>query len=230
MDPEAILRLDTAPSAADFATDEWDEENCCNYSADGVKLLDAENFPDEVTVRPGCRVVCDGAFAYQPYMAQDYPLGAEVPVDEQVSFLDGIRLPEGLTHIGREAFLSCAYLKGIRLPKGLLVIGDRAFKDCWQLRRVSCPATLLSIGERAFEDCFSLYHIRLNKGLRFIGARAFDHCGELGEIRLPAGLERVGKEAFRGCDALEAIRVPKGSLPRFKTLLPKSLHRLLEEE
>ena len=54
---EEILRVPTAASPEERADDVWDDENRCCYSADGEKLLDAENFPSEVTVREGCRIL-----------------------------------------------------------------------------------------------------------------------------------------------------------------------------
>ena len=213
-----ILSVDTAPRLYALTDDEWDADYNCSYSADGTRLVDAENFPGEVVVRDGCRILCDGVFALQDYM------------DEEVSFLDKITLPSSLTHIGREAFLVCGWLRSIRLPKQLRVIGDRAFKDCWQLESISCPASLLSSGGQAFENCFSLYHVRLNKGLKRIGEKAFHGCEELEEISLPGGLEYLGPSAFRGCKSLEAVYVPEGTAGRFRKMLPERLGRLLEEE
>ncbi len=230
MDLERLLSLDTAPRLAGITDDIWDADFNCSYSADGSRLLDAENFPGDVTVREGCRILCDGVFAFQDYMAENDHFGEEIPVDERVSYLDKIRLPASLTHIGKEVFLECGWLRSIRLPKNLVLIGDRAFKDCWQLESVSCPASLAVIGEQAFENCFSLWHVRLNKGLKRIGEKAFHGCGELEEVVLPGGLEWIGKDAFRGCGSLEAIYVPAGTLERFRSLLPGRLGRLLEEE
>ena len=88
---EEILRVPTAATSQDLADDIWDEDNRLSYSADGEKLLDAENFPSEVTVREGCRILCDGVFAFQDYMAEDRRIGEEIPLDERNSFLDSWR-------------------------------------------------------------------------------------------------------------------------------------------
>ena len=45
--PEEVLKalaVSTEATAEDLATDDWDSEFNCSYSADGRKLLDAENF------------------------------------------------------------------------------------------------------------------------------------------------------------------------------------------
>ena len=203
---EEILHVPTAATPEDLAHDVWDDDNRLSYSADGEKLLDAENFPSEVTVREGCRILCDEVFAFRDYMAEDRKIGEEIPLDERNSFLEKIRLPDTLTHIGRAVFNECGFLESIKLPKSLLSIGEEAFCDCWNLEKVSCPAALRAIGPRAFQGCINLYHIRLNKGLEYVGEDAFDDC-----------------------ESLETILIPTGTLDRFLGLLPKPLHELIEE-
>lgn len=216
------LRLDTSASEEDRGRDVWDNDYCCNYSADGTRLLDAENYPGEVRVRDGVKVICDGAFAFQDYMAEDRRLGETVPDDERASFLDRIFLPSSVTHIGREAFCECGWMKSIRLPKDLIFIGEGAFFGCWELRSVSCPAGLVAIGDGAFEECFSLAKVKFNKGLKAIGAGAFIACESLEEIVLPSGLEFIGDDAFYGA-RLKKIFVPRASRERLCGLLPQNL-------
>ncbi len=226
---EQIIGVDTAPHLESIHDDEWDADYNCSYSSDGERLLDAENYPGEVVVRDGCRIICDEVFSFQDYMAENDHFSEPVPEEERVAYLDKIKLPESLTHIGKMAFLECGWLLRLRLPKNLLVIGDMAFKDCWQLQTLGMPGSLLSIGERAFEDCFSLYHVRLNKGLKRIGERAFNCCEELEDIVLPRGLEYLGKEVFRGCTSLERIIIEKGTWTKFKSMIPHNLHNIVEE-
>lgn len=223
-----VLRLDTSATEKDRGCDVWDNDNCCNYSADGTKLLDAENYPSEVHVKDGTKVICDGVFAFQPYMAEDRNIGEDIPEEERASFLDKISLPPTVTHIGREAFRECGWLKSIRLPKDLIFIGDGAFFGCWELRSVSCPAGLVAIGDGAFEECFSLNKVKFNKGLKAIGAGAFLACESLEEIVLPAGLEFIGDDAFYGA-SLKKIFVPKSARGHLTELLPENLHRKIRD-
>lgn len=201
-----ILLVPTAPSKEELERDFWDGDNCLSYSEDGTRLLDAENFPGEVTVREGCRVICDNLFAFQDYMA-DVRLGEEIPLEERCSFLEKIHLPDTLTHIGANAFAECGELIGIKLPKSLLLIGESAFVDCWQLEKISIPAGCAVIGPRAFQGCINLYRITLGRSLEIIGEDALDDC-----------------------ESLEEILVPKGMKDHFKALLPKRLHKYIEEK
>ena len=226
---EEILMTDTAARLDLVHDDDWDAENCCAYSADGTRLLDAENFPSEVTVREGCRILCDGVFAFQDYMAGNDHFGEAIPAGERASYLDRIKLPSSVAFIGKGAFMECGFLRSIRLPKGLVSIGDMAFRDCWELEGISCPAALLNIGERAFENCYSLYNVRLNKGLKRIGPLSFHCCEDLEEIDLPSGIEEIAPDAFDGCISLKTIYVPEGAADKFRPLLPKNLFRKVEE-
>ena len=226
MDWKDVCTVDTVAGRVDFETDIWDDESSCNYSSDGTKLLDAENFPEIVKVRPGTRIICDGVFAFRDYMAERR-IGEKIPQEERVSNLEKAFLPEGLTHIGNEAFLECGWMKGIRLPSSLQYIGSSAFACCWELRSLACPVSLLAIGDDAFSNCVSLERVRLNKGLKALGAGAFFGCDSLSEIALPEGLEFIGDDVFGCCEALKRIFVPAVAMEKFRALLPPSLHRRL---
>ena len=202
---EQILAVPTAPSPEELARDIWDGDNCVSYSADGKRLLDAENFPSEVTVQEGCEVICDEAFAFQDYMA-GLKIGEVIPLEERSSYLEKIHLPDSVTHIGAAAFSECGELIRIKLPKNLLSIGTSAFMDCWQLEKITLPAGTRVIGPGAFQGCINLYQIKLNKAL-----------------------EAIGEDAFDDCESLETIIIPHGMLDHFMKLLPKELHPLIEE-
>ena len=205
MTVEEILAVSTAVPPEARETDVWDGENCVNYSADGRILLDAENFPSEVTVREGCQIICDEAFAFQDYMAERR-IGEEIPLEERSSYLEKIHLPASLTHIGKGAFAECGELTSVKLPAGLLSIGPSAFLDCWQLEKITVPAQTRIIGAGAFQGCINLYRIKLGKAV-----------------------EVIGEDAFDDCESLESIVIPAGMKAHFKQLLPRKLHKLLEE-
>ena len=202
---EAILSVPTAASQEELDADVWDDENRVSYSSDGKRLLDAEDFPSEVTVQDGCQVICDDVFAFQDYMAER-KLGEEIPLEERSSYLEKIHLPASVTHIGAAAFAECGELLSIKLPTGLLFIGASAFMDCWQLERITLPAHTRVIGAGAFQGCINMERIRLNKEL-----------------------EVIGKDAFDDCESLEEICVPKGYKDHYKLLLPKRLHKYIKE-
>ncbi|MBQ9410168.1 MAG: leucine-rich repeat domain-containing protein [Bacteroidales bacterium] len=200
------MAVPTAPSPEELDRDFWDADNCLSYSQDGTRLLDAENFPGEVTVKDGCKVICDNVFSFQDYMA-DVALGEDIPLEERSSFLEAIHLPDTLTHIGSCAFAECGELLSVKLPKNLLYIGESAFVDCWQLEKISIPAKCAVIGPGAFQGCINMYKVTLGKSVAVIGEDAFDDC-----------------------ESLEEILVPKGMKDHFKALLPKRIHKYIVEK
>ena len=231
-DAEALgsaLGMDTAASDAERAADDWDSDNNCNYSSDGTRLLDSENFPDKVIVRNGTRVICDGVFAFRDYMAEDRRIGEEIPEEERVSFLDKIILPSSVEVIGNGAFRECGWITGIKLPTSLVRICDNAFSGCWELQKITCPARLMCIGDRAFFECFSLGSVHLDNNLRILGSEAFAFCESLREITLPRKLAAVGKDPFLGCRKLRRIFVPEGTGELYSDILPASQHKFIRE-
>jgi hypothetical protein len=202
---EEIMAVPTVLPKEQLDRDVWDDENRVAYSEDGRYLTDAENFPEEITVREGCEVISDDVFAFQDYMA-GRKIGEEIPLEERSSYLEKIHLPNSVTHIGDAAFAECGELISIKLPTGLLKIGQSAFMDCWQLERISLPAKTRIIGPQAFQGCINMVQVRLNKAL-----------------------EVIGEDAFDDCESLETILIPRGMQEHFKQLLPKKFHKLLEE-
>jgi len=202
---EEVLSVPTAALPEELERDIWDDDSRTCYSANGKKLLDAENFPGEITVQEGCEIICDDAFAFQDYMAER-KIGEDIPLEERTSYLEKIHLPSTITHIGAAAFAECGELLSVKLPASLLYIGPSAFMDCWQLERITLPAHTLYVGPGAFQGCINLTHIRFGKALQVLGEDALDDC-----------------------ESLEEIVVPKGMKAHFKELLPGHLHKYIKE-
>ena len=70
-----------------------------------------------------------------------------------------VRVPNGVTAIGEEAFKDNTYLEGVNFPASVKTIGKSAFEGCSELYGVSLPAGLTAVGDNAFADCSSLSSI-----------------------------------------------------------------------
>ncbi len=121
-----------------------------------------------------------------------------------------VKLPQGLTTIGQEAFSGCSSLTGIQLPKGLTTIGQNAFYSCRSLTNIEIPEGVTSIEYGAFDGCSSLTGIQLPKGLTTIGQNTFYSCRSLTNIEIPEGVTSIEYGAFSGCSSLTGIQLPKG--------------------
>lgn len=123
--------------------------------------------------------------------------------------------------ITKELFKSAACLKSIKLPEGLTKIGDNAFMNAYSLEYVGFPSTLESIGSwafqytsiisailpdkctqigrNAFSNCSFLKNVKLSDALTEIDDYTFSYCYELRTFKLPEMLEAIGYQAFYNC-------------------------------
>ena len=174
--------------------------------------------------------------------------------------LESIKIPNGVTSIGDNAFQFCISLKEIEFPDSLKTIGDCAFEACNEVDLIKIPNGLnvnisstfprnpnlvIETSNRHYNVldsivCFDDVLIWCNPSLTgrlvlpheivSIDESAFRGCKSLNEVVLPDSLKSIGKSAFNGCNALVSIIIPKGSLTHFKKILDESYHHLLVEK
>ncbi len=116
-------------------------------------------------------------------------------------------LPEGITEVGKNAFIWCINLSSVTVPSSIKAIGDCAFRGCSKLAEVNQFTGVQTIGSEAFADCKSLHDITLPKGLTQIGDGAFKNCASLQSISFPNSLVDIGNYAFRNCVQLSGLAV-----------------------
>ena len=100
---------------------------------------------------------------------------------------------------GKKRLVSCSYgslEKNCVVPEGILHIGNNAFYRCDSLTGITLPEGLQSIGVRAFYECEGLAGITLPEGLKRIKNEAFYGCSSLGGIALPDSLTAMGDNPF----------------------------------
>lgn len=113
----------------------------CAVSADGVSA-------DCAVVTVPKSVMIDG----ESYTV----IGVESGGFANMPTLTSISLPEGLEHIGTNAFGGCSALLSINLPKTVLRIGKGAFYGCLSLAEIYFSDSVTEIDENAFAVCSSL--------------------------------------------------------------------------
>lgn len=118
-------------------------------------------------------------------------------------------IPDGVTHIGSDAFFDYS-LPGIIIPDSVKEIGYCAFSGCDQLTSISIPASVTTIGMCAFYGCDNLKSVELKEGLIEIWSDAFHDCDKLTEITIPKSVTLIEGEAFAGCDNLQKVVLQEG--------------------
>lgn len=105
-----------------------------------------------------------------------------------------VTIPEGITEIGKEAFIRCYELSKVVIPEGIKTIGDWAFFECTKLKEVVLPNSLEVIGGGAFFLC-PLTDLSIPEGVTTIGGGAFRYS-ELLKIVIPKSVKSIGGRAF----------------------------------
>lgn len=130
-------------------------------------------------------------------------------------------IPDGVTHIGNEAFWFCRALQSIDIPNSVTHIGDRAFSVCYKLQSIE-----VAEGNQCFASIDGvLFNKDLTQIIRYpqakngnqytipnsvthIGDGAFSECKSLQSIVIPNSVTHIGDRAFEDCEALQSIDIP----------------------
>ena len=102
-------------------------------------------------------------------------------------------IPEGVTAIGREAFMSCTSLASVVIPGSVTYIDGSAFNRCTSLTSVSIPASVTAIDNSTFSDCTALASVSIPESVTTIGDNAFDGCTSLSDVRYAGSKEQWEK-------------------------------------
>ena len=108
--------------------------------------------------------------------------------EEYEGTLDDLLVPEGVTEIGKEAFLinpdddfaGVPYLSKVTLPSTCTILRQAAFYGCQDLTEVKCLAKLELLEIGVFSDCNKLeFCVGVPKNQDYIPEHLYDRCGML---------------------------------------------------
>ena len=116
-----------------------------------------------------------------------------------------VKVPDGVTVIGKRAFASRTKVAHVTLPDSVAVIEDYAFYGCTNLASMKLPESVAIIGWYAFSGCESLETVTIPDEVNTIGYNAFSNCTGLKSVTIPASVETIGNYAFNGCNSLDTV-------------------------
>jgi hypothetical protein len=121
-----------------------------------------------------------------------------------------VSLPETVTWIGADAFVTCENLQSVNVPPSVTRIEEWAFQGCYNLRHVGDLSGVTSVGKKAFNRCEGLKDLVLPGPVSFLGDEAFEESALL-SIGLGEGITNILPMAFFNC-LLTNIILPSGLL------------------
>lgn len=181
----SFLHLEMWGSAMLAATTSTTSDGFIYYTESGVKYISGySGSATSITIPSGFQLAV-GAFRDQKQLVS-------------VSSLTSVALPDGITKIEDQTFMSCSKLNHVEIPAGVTRIGSMAFYSCSSIKELMLPTHLQSIGNYAFYGA-RFVTIELPAELQVIGNGAFSSCTSLVSIALPSGIVEVADDAFEGC-------------------------------
>ncbi|HOG05249.1 MAG TPA: leucine-rich repeat protein, partial [Paludibacter sp.] len=116
-------------------------------------------------------------------------------------------IPESVTTIGKDAFISCGMYGTFNIPDAVTSIEDYAFFGCRTLDRINLSEdnNLASIGMWAFRDCEDLKDVLYLNSIDFIGFGAFQGCSKIPGIFFGSILRKIEAQAFLACYNLQHV-------------------------
>ena len=123
------------------------------------------------------------------------------------SSLTSVNIPNSVTTIGQAAFYDCSSLTSVTIPNSVTTIGESAFWGCSSLTSVTIPNSVTTIEVYAFSDCSSLTSVTIPNSVTTIGYGAFSGCSVLTSVTIPNSVTTIGSEAFSDCTNLQKVNI-----------------------
>ena len=140
------------------------------------------------------------------------PIPAYMFTGEKFPFLYDIKLPQGLTAIGEDAFNNSNIENEITFPETLQTIGNDVFNGS-KIKAAYMADGITSVDYGAFADCRYLENATWSAAANVIPDACFSGCYNLRTFTIPEGVTNINYDSFRECYQFN---------PRF----PKSIQRI----
>ena len=123
--------------------------------------------------------------------------------------VENVVVNEGVTNIGKHAFMSFSKLKDVKIASTVEIIDFAAFEGCTSLAEITLPEGLKEFGEEAFYECSSLTSISIPEKVTYLPKSIFQSCKSLKNIDL-GNVRNFGEAVFKYC-GFETFVIPEGT-------------------
>ena len=128
------------------------------------------------------------------------------PWTPYISLLYHVRISNGITSIGNNAFESNYRIEDIILPTSLSKIGEHAFSGT-PISSITIPNSVTKIEDFAFTRCSNLTTVVLSNNLTEISFACFLLCDKLESITIPNSVKKINSSAFESCSNLKDVYI-----------------------
>ena len=197
----ALLMLGAAlPQGSDFAGLFTGSDIVASAETQGGKCGD--NATWEYDSETGTLTISGTGEMYDYYAIDYFP-----PWYDNGDSIKKLEISEGITSIGRMAFLDLSKISDITIPSTVQTIGEQSFYNCFSLRNLkfASGSQLEFIGYDAFYWCINITSLALPEGLSAIDYGAFESCRELKSVIIPSTVTIIGTYAFSSCNAIDDV-------------------------
>ena len=117
----------------------------------------------------------------------------------KMPFLHSIKLPQGLTSIGDQAFDGSDIEDVITFPNTLQTIGAYAFQNS-KIKGAYMPNSVTNVGRYAYYNCKWLENASWSSAVTTIPNSCFENCYNLRTFEIPEGVTEIGSGAFENAN------------------------------
>lgn len=160
-------------------------------------------------------------------------------ITEFLTNIKELRLPEGITAIGKSCFSEKRGILSVAFPKSLKKIGSNAFTNCIGLERIEFGSKDVQISKDGFKNCSNLKSISFTHGKTFelngiemeeecfipelvktvqaqilnnfliSGTILLQYLGLEKKVQVPYGITQIGPHAFGKNEAIDRVILPE---------------------